>query len=665
MIKTLRTFCRICVAHCGLLVEVDGDRVLRATGDPDHPVSAGYSCSKGRALPAAHHAEDRLDRPAVGRGPERRTVTWEALTDDLAARLASIRQTHGPDAIAVFTGSGGMDAAGAVMVRRFVRALGTRSVYSAMTIDAPSKPLVGALMAGHPGLFAAGPDRGHTTLTLMVGSNPVVSHGHTYAMPSPRRRLRELMHGGELWVVDPRRTETAALATRHLAPRPGTDHVWLAAVVRETLATADLAALRARASGVDELLAAVEPYTLELAHEVTGVPLQDLRDLCQAIGRHGRLAGLTGTGAAMARTAPLVQWLLTALLVVTDSADAPGGTVFNPGFFRSLDRTPWRPGGHHPEPGPPTSPELPRQFGELPAAALAEEILQGSVRALLVVGGNLAVNFPGADRIGKALAQLEVLATIDVVDTATVAQATHVLACAGQLEREDLNYSTDQYQPEVVGQHTPAVVPPAADRRELWRIVADLAAALGLGGVPADLDELLAAAMRHARADLDTLRERGVVTEGPPPIGWVRDGVASWGGWQLAPPPLVAELERAPLPRGSGLRLVPMREPAHFNTQLTALPDGAGSAGVHLNPQDAAALGLADGQRVIVHSDHGELATVVHLDARCDPGVAGVPHGFEGDNVNRLTSDAELEPLTGMPTFAGLPVQVLDAEVPS
>lgn len=482
--REVRSFCRFCVAGCGVRVTVDGDEVTHVRGDPEHPLSSGYTCAKGRSLPSFHHDPRRLDEPSLGRVAERRTTSWSDLTSDLAGRLGRIVVESGPDAVGVFAGSGGSDATGSLMVRETCRALGTRSFFTPLTIDGPSKPLVGALMAGQPGTAFAAIDYEHTTLTVLVGTNPVVSHGQSNAVPDPRTRLRRLGERGEVWVIDPRRTETARLASRHLAPRPGTDHVWLAAVARELLAGSDRAELADRATGVAELAAAVEPYTLDEASRRTGLSRTDLDDLVAAIRRHGRFSGITGTGVTMAASANLSQWLMTAVLVITDSADVQGGTWFNPGFLRALDSDDRSWSRLQTKPGPGSRPELSRQFGQMPAVALVDEIESGRIRALLVVGGSLMTCLPDTERTRRALESLEVLAVVDVVANETTDLATHLAPCAGQLERADLTLSTDQYLPAVAVAYTPAVVAPAASRRELWWILATLLEALGHRPLP-------------------------------------------------------------------------------------------------------------------------------------------------------------------------------------
>lgn len=667
--REVTSFCRLCPASCGIRVTVEGDRIAKVMGDSGHPLSSGYTCPKGRALGQLHHSLGRLDGPLVGRAGDRRAASWEEWLDHLAARLASIVEESGPDAVAFYSGTGGSDAAAAALLSRLIKAIGTRSFYSALTIDGPAKPLVWSLMAGQPGLFATAIDYGTVSMALFVGTNPVISHGHASYAPNPRRRLGALAAHGELWVVDPRRTETARMATRHLAVRPGTDHVWLAAVVREMLATADLDELAERAIGIAELAAAVDGYTLDGAARACDIDRRDLENLVSALRRHGRFCGMVGTGSSMSPSANLAQWLMNCLTVITDSADRPGGTWFNPGFIRRLDDDPasWR--FVYPGEGPRSRPELTRRFGQMPAAALVDEIERGNVRAVVVTGGNLVGALPGTQRTSEALGSVEVLAVLDVRESPTTDLATHVAAVAGQLERADVGVA-DQYLPAVAGQYTPAVVPVGANRKPQWWIEAEIARRLGHDIMPpgsttdtATDDDILESIVRHARADLPTLKARPTaVVAQEVAYGWVLPNVARLGGWRLAPPELVAQLESLPLP-DDGLLLIPRRQLPQINSLHVTETDLRGSrdaARLLMHPKDAEVAGVRDGHEADVVSAHGAVRVVVAVDEGIRAGAVSVPHGFAGADVNRLTSAHDtLDALTGMPAYSAIPVTVL------
>ena len=266
-----------CTSVCGILVDVAGDEVVRVRGDHDHPLSHGYTCAKGRALPQMHHHPDRLERPMTRVDGTLRPTTWDACLDDLGTQLRTIVDQDGPGAIGIFFGSGvGMDAAGYRTAQGLHRAIGTPAKFSPLTIDGTAKVLVSDLVGGSVGLNAR-PDLDAATFVVYVGCNPVVSHGHTVAMPDPVTAIRTLKDHAEVWVLDPRRTETARLATRHLAPRPGTDHAVLAFLVRELLRDgADPDVLARRPEDTDRLAAAVEPFTLGHTARVADVAEADL-----------------------------------------------------------------------------------------------------------------------------------------------------------------------------------------------------------------------------------------------------------------------------------------------------------------------------------------------------------------------------------------------------
>src|SRR5262245_58260818 len=277
--QTVRSFCRICTTLCGILVDVSADRVVRVRGDKDHPFSRGYTCPKGRSLAQMHHHRDRLERPLLRAGDRLVPSSWDACLDDLAQRLRAILESHGPQAIGVFFGSGvGMDAAGYRMAEALYAAIGRPPRFSPLTIDGTAKALVTYQVGGSPGL-SAHVDRARAKLVVFIGTNPIVSHGHNNGLtPSA---IRDLRSRAEVWVVDPRRTETARLAAHHLAPRPGHDYAVLAYLVREVLRDG----VKASAQDVDTLAVAVEPFTLGYASAISDVPEAELERLLSAVRR--------------------------------------------------------------------------------------------------------------------------------------------------------------------------------------------------------------------------------------------------------------------------------------------------------------------------------------------------------------------------------------------
>ena len=655
---------------CGLVVTTDGDRVVRVRGDEDHPLSRGYSCPKGRAIGELHHAPHRLDRPATGRGGARRDTDWDETLDGLGRALRDVLDATGPEGVAMYLASGSaFDTAGRRAAEKFLRTIGSPQKYTATTIDTPCKPLVAEAVGGWSGLTPVW-DEHESSLLVLIGSNPIVSHGHSNAIPDPVRRLRAFRaRGGVVVTVDPRRTETAAMSDLHLAPRPGTDWLLLAWTVRTLL---ELRPAPRRATGVDELRAALAPLELDVVVRRTGLDPDTIDAFVALMCDHPRVSALTGTGSSMNTHADVTEYLLWALHVVTDSYDTPGGMWFNPGLLSVLEERQLPVSDGRPGPGPSSAPHLPRRFDEWPCVALLDEIEAGTVRALIVVGGNPALAFPESERTRRALASLDVLAVIDILPTATTDLATHVLPAVDQLERSDLTWLLDTYQLAVAGQYTPAVVAPRADRRPVWWIMGAIGERLGLDllGAPVDtIDErtLLEPLLRRSRVGIDALLDApsGVLATGPI-HGWVTERVLPPGGWRLAPPPLlgalrvaIAEAATAPSP---ATLLIATRRLRMMNSQFADLASGTDDeVSIRLHPSVAADHG-GPGARVRVASEHGSVEGPIVTDHRLRPDCVVIGHGSSACDVSRLTSSTlAIDPLTGMPEQSAIPCRLLPA----
>jgi anaerobic selenocysteine-containing dehydrogenase len=674
MLRTERSYCRICTAQCGVLVDIEGDQVVRVRGDKSHPVTGGYTCPKGRALPRMHHHPERLERPLMKVGDALSSTSWERCLDDLGARLRRVIEEHGPAAIGIFFGSGvGMDTAGYRMAEALHAAIGTPAKFSPLTIDGTAKTLIGSLVAGFPG-FSPRPDYARSKLVVYIGINPLISHGHTVAMPDPARVIRNLAKQGEVWVIDPRRSETAKYATRHVAPRPGVDYAILAYLVRELLIDgADREVLEKRCVDVGALRRVVEPFERAYAARIACVAAAELTDLLASVRRAGRLAIEAGTGVTMSAGGNLTVWLAWVLMIITDSMNRPGGVWFHPGFVRPLDLLPLpmitAPFG----PGPKSRPELRSFVGDWPCAALPDEINGGQIKAFLNLGGAMVRSFPDANALIPALKKLEVFATLEIIANETTALSTHVLPTKDQLERADITL-WDFLSPRVNAQYTHAVVEPIGERRSTWWVLAELMRRLGheppvplpSDDSPGSDETLLAALTPFSRRPLPELIQNGYAeVDHEFPARWFDAHIERLGGFRLAPSELVAQLatlsaRELDQESDSALRLVPRRQKRHVNASLLFLGD---TPDVLLNPADAATLAVEDGQQIVLRTAQGEIVGVARVDARIRPGVISVPHGHEHANVNYLTSVQMVDPITGMARYSGLTVTVQAAHI--
>ncbi|MBS1677493.1 MAG: molybdopterin-dependent oxidoreductase [Actinobacteria bacterium] len=664
-----RTYCRFCLGYCGVMVELDGETVVGVRGDREHPISQGYTCPKGRALGAFHEHPDRLDVPLIRRDGVLRRAGWDEALGDLGRLLGGMIETHGAAAVATYEGTYSVfDGSAAAMTARFMGAIGSPSRHSTLTVDVPSGPYIAELVAGSPWLTPI-PDP-DARFVLLLGTNPMHSHGHILSLTRPKAWLRHWAANGQLWVVDPRRSETAAVATGHLAVRPGSDYALLAYCVREILIDgADREYVAERVAGVERLAAAVEPFDLASAARITGLDPGELEALVEAMRRAGRVAvHPAGTGTSFARGANVVMWLSWALAAITGALDRAEGMPIRPGMLRGMQRTGWEVSDGVPEPGPPSRPDLPRRWGQYPTVALLDEIEAGDVRALVVVGGNLLTALPDTPRTIAALRSLEALVVIDVVETETTRLATHLLPATGQLERADLD-PVDFFGMRPVLQLTDAVVAPRARRRSVWWILAQLGRRLGVEVMPGGLDV-------EAATDLDVLRalhggaepeqwarleaaSPAAVLGEPPEAGWTRQFLPE-GRWRIAPQPLVDQLATLEPPPADGLLMITRRMLRKVNSHMA---DGHGVRDparpeAELHPRDAEAAGIVDGDLVRVGTEHGSIELAARVTDRIAPGAVSVPNGFAAAWVGNLVSGTDLDPLTAMPIQSALPLSV-------
>ncbi|HEY3832342.1 MAG TPA: molybdopterin-dependent oxidoreductase [Acidimicrobiia bacterium] len=666
------SYCRICAASCGIVVRSEGDHVISVRGDADHPVSLGYTCAKGRALPALHHHPQRLDEPEV-RGVAQ---SWDDTLDDLARELETAIAAHGPDAIGAYLGTGlAYDTAGFVAATAWLAAIGSSRLYTPATIDNAPVLRAAELIAGHP---QANPicDFERAQCVVIVGSNPVVSHGYGTAIPDPIKNLRRVRErGGAVWVLDPVRTETAAVADHYLAVRPGSDAAVLAWLVRERLAEPVSEAALACTSSIDRdaLTSALAPFTLERAARAAGVDARDLGSLRDAVlTADGALAAWCGTGVTTSRDGFVAEALRWVLLALSGSLDTTNGMRFHRGLVFPL-RRPRAGSGRARQatlaPTPVSRPELRHWLGQDPCVSFADEVASDGVRALVVAGANPITAFPQPDATRAALARLDTLAVVDVSRSELTATATHVLPAAAQLERADIPMH-ELVSVRGGSWHSPAAIPRSAGRRPAWWIFAELSRRMtgnrlfGVESTALDDDGVFALLAARSSIPFDTIRAagpHGVTVE--PEAGWARAELLDGGPWNIAPDALLARLahlgvDDTPDDAANDLVLVPRRR-ARANNSVDDPIERRREPLLLLNPSDAADAGVVDGDEVRVTSAHGSISTKARVDARVRRGVVSMSHGDAGASAGALVSAHEhVDPETGMPRASGVPVAV-------
>ena len=677
-VETRPSYCRFCFNACAMLVDVEDGVPVAVRGDKSNPVYRGYFCVKGQQLVEAWRHPERLLH-SQKRGPDGRHAPIASATacDEIAQKLAEIRERHGPRAIALYSGtfSTANPASGAV-VTAWMKALGSRMAFNSNTIDQPGKALAQAL---HGMWMAPFQDFASSRVALLIGVNPLVAMSGGIPQGNPGRFLSDaLARGLQLVVIDPRRTETASRATLHLQPRPGEDAAIVASLLRVILEEGlhDAAFCEENARGLETLRAAVAPFTPERVAARADVPAEQLRLAARIFARAGRGVATAGTGPNMSGNGTLFEYLLLCLNTLCGRWLREGERVANPGTVvppfpavaQALD--PWPAWG----------------FGEklrvrgftntaagMPTTALADEILlegDGRVRALVNLGGNPVAAWPDQQKTVAAMKKLDLLVQIDIKMSATAKLAHYVIAPKHTLEMAGITLNQDYLAlygvgfgyPEAYGQYTPAITHPPAgsDLLEEWEFFYELAKRMelplairqmGLVGpakgepVPIDMDhkptseDLFRILMRDARISFEELQRHPHGAVFPDPPVTVAPKQPDWTGrLELASPEMMEALgELAERPRaardpaGFPLRLISRRMMNAYNSSARDLP-ALRARGSHnpafVHPDTLLALGLAPGDAVEIASEHAAIRGIVEADPTLRPGLVSMSHAF-------------------------------------
>lgn len=675
---TKRSYCRFCLSFCGVKVDFDANGLpQRVLGDADHPVSKGYTCKKGRNL-LEFYSNGRLLQP---RRFGNTCLSWGQALGDLGGTIKDIVERHGADAVALYAGTNAtLDAAGMWAALGFMYRLQSSNIYTVASIDAINKQVV---LENITSCTAIGLipqiDFDQTDCLLLVGANPIVSHGHLAGMPYPGKRMHDIkQRGGTVIAADPRVTKTTKKSSLHIRPNPGSDYAWLAFVIRELLSDpirrgVDHHYLESHVNGLAELTKAVAIFDEARAIEITGLDSSCLKALVTAIRESDNFSAVTGTGVSFSDAGIVSEWFLWALLAIKGKLDRPGGIWFNPGLVRSLPS----PNATEPVPGKtawnahmPTRPDLPAKGGERPCAGLADEILAGRIKVLICVGGNPLNAFPNTPHTRAALKRLDALVVLDTHKTELVDLAHYGLPVCAQLERVDSSIYAQNSAPSLSVLFTDKVIEPAGDAKPAWWVFSKLGDELGvdvlkLGKPTEQLDDIeVLKTIKGARAVIDNapLITNGFVVESGKPYGWVLDTVLPNKKWCLYTPALAAELQRVltqtPVSDAT-FQLVSMREEDHLNTQfmcgvVDALPL------VCINPIDAQMYQFSEGQTVQLKSAHGVMRARIRIADEAKRHTVCVPHGYTAlGNVSGLTSEIHgVNPLSGMVVQTAISVQI-------
>ncbi|HMJ14465.1 MAG TPA: molybdopterin-dependent oxidoreductase [Polyangiaceae bacterium] len=712
-VTTRYQVCELCETGCGLAVDVQGERLVGVRGNEQDVFSRGFICPKGLALPELEHDPDRLKSPVRrdASGAFQR-ISWDEALSTTAERLKSIQRRFGRDSVAVYMGTPVVHKYGALLMRgALLGALKTKNSTSAGSQDTSTRFAASYFLYGSA-FSTPIPDLDRTEYFLCIGANPLVSNGSLLTAPNMRARLRALRErGAKLIVVDPRRTETAELASEHVAVLPGGDAALLLGMIQVLIerGQTDTAWIERHTRGFEALARHLRSFTPERAAQLSGVSADTIRRLALEFAQASSSVAYARVGVCNNAFGTLASYAVDVLNIVAGRLGAAGGALFAKPAI-DLPRLARMVGADGYARWHSRVRRLPETAGDIPASTLAEEMEtagEGQVRALVTFAGNPVLSTPNGGRLARAVSKLEFMVSIDPYINETTRFADVILPPCGALSEEHVDLFFANVAARNVIRWTKPAIARGADERTDWEILLDLS--YRLGGGPAGMAPVDWVA-RQARkmgfqftpasiADLAIRMgpygdrflpgHKGLngakvrASEHGVDLGPLEPGIEhrifhKHGRIELSPPALLAAItelsstsERA---RTDELLLIGRRDIRSNNSwmhNVTKLVAGRDRCVLLVHPSDAARIGIADGESATLQSrvHRGEVRVQITDEMR--PGVVSLPHGWghaeiaawqrvagahPGVSANDWTDDQHVESVVGQSILNGVPV---------
>lgn len=633
--QIVRTVCpHDCPDQCSMLAHVDGGRLVRVEGDPDHLFTRGFLCAKVNLYPQRVHSPERLLYPLRRTGPKGKgrfeRICWDEALDAIAAKWRAVE----PDAILGYAYSGTMGIVNKNLPQALFAALGARPVAVGTVCDTASEAGWSYAVGECPG-----PDPesvSQSDLIIAWGANLVTTNVHMIPFVDDA-----CARGARLIVIDPYATRTARRADWHIPIRIGTDAALALGImhVLERDGLVDEDSVRTEATGWERMRAEVLPqYSPDTVAGITGMEAAEIERLAHLYGKAKAPFIRLGLGMSRNSHGGMAVRTVALLPAVVGAWAKPGGGALTAtgGAFR-LDISAVR------------RPDLRRNPREVNHALLGRELVDPTLRALFVMANNPAVTCPEQDKVMEGLRREDLFTVVhDLQLTDTARYADIVLPACTALEDEDLyrSYGHRYFQ------FGPKVLDPLGESRPNRWVVSELARRMGLD------DPVFSRGMaEHVQALLAPLPEfqaEQVMAGGPFKVE-VESGVPHTHFFSQ----VMAEAGLPPLPEwkpdpveaeeGARYPLRLLTAPGHYQSHsafagVAALQRSEGEPHCLLHPIDAEARGIGHGDPVELYNDRGSLGLLAHVTERAQQGVVVVEgqRGHDryagGGSINVLTS---------------------------
>jgi len=698
-VETKFRTCNLCEALCGLEIKVEDNKAISIKGDDQDVLSHGHICPKAVALIDIQEDPDRLKHPMRKLGDKWEKISWEEAYHYTAQKLVAVQQQYGTNAIGIYQGNPSVHNLGTTLFSPdFVRSLKTTNRFSATSVDQLAHHLAATYMFGHP-LMVPVPDINRTMLWLIVGGNPLVSNGSMMTAPGVHHKLKDIQkRGGKVIVIDPRKTETAHKADQHIFIKPGTDFWLFAAIVNHLLNidqinTAHLQEV-VEVSQIGEIKEALSAFTLEIAEEKTGIPINIIKSLIQEFVAAESAVCYGRLGVSAAHNGSLCHWLINCINILTDNFDQPGGAMFtNPAVdVRSRkSKIPKFARWHSRVKG------LPEFNGELPSAAIADDILEpgeGQIKAMITSCGNPVLSVPNGKKLDQAFESLDFMLCIDIYLNETSKHADIILPPATGLETPHYGIAFHN----LAIHNTAKYSEPAVDKKEGtkydWEIFTELQEAYLKEKAAVQNDTPVETQAVTLEEKLDMLLRFSPHRLSLEELKMHEHGIDLGPHIPMLPQLLQTESQKInlfPSIYQQGLLAVSIQQSTEekhpfmmigrrqlrsnnsWMHNLGRLMRGRDRCTMLIHPKDAETLSINEGQMVQVSSEVTSVQIAAEITEDIMPGSISIPHGWghhrsgtkmaiaeahAGVSFNDLADDTLLDTVSGVSIINAIPVSL-------
>ncbi len=675
--------CHLCEANCGTLITVEGRDVLSIKGDPANALSRGHICPKATAIADLQNDPDRLRKPMKRTGEDWEEISWSQAFTEIAERTRALL-ARDERSTALYVGNpNAHNYANILTSGDLKKAIRTRTVFSASTLDQMPHQVVNLWLYGHSGLWGV-PDIDRTDTMIILGGNPMASNGSTWTVPDFKNRAKALQkRGGQLIVIDPRRSETAKVADKHIFIRPVGD-AWFLIALLLTIKAKGISAPSNYIDGWDDIWGAFDVFDAAECAARAEVDIADIHHIANRM-LSGPAALYGRIGSATQSFGTLCSWLIALANIATGQLDREGGVMFTLPAVDTVEalgagamgRFKSRVSGH------------PEVLGEFPTACIAEEMEtpgEGQIKALFVLAGNPVLSSPNGRRVDAALAGLDLMVSIDMYMNETARRAHYILPPAGPLEKDHYGMFLLPIAVRNFAKYSPPIFEKDAETLADWEILRGLGAAIAgrepAGPTPPEMLDGLLQSGPYKTSLADLAASPSGIDFGTLKAGMFPDRLKTKDKRiALARPEMLADLDRlkASAKQSDGLTLIGRRHLRSNNSWLhnsARLVKGPDRCTIMINPADARARNLGDGSLAEVSSRTGSIQIAVEVTDDVMPGVVSIPHGWghglpgvrmavagahAGVSINDLTDETLIDPISGNAALSGIAVEVRPA----